>query len=63
MSLSQIDILKTMDHLMILCDDCHCMTKWEYDFIDEMEGKRIDDRSFTVPELNKINTIFKERME
>lgn len=57
-----IDVKQTMDHLMILNDDCHCMTEFEYDRVDQYEKRRIAGGSFTEKELNLINKIYKERM-
>lgn len=58
MTVSQI-----MEKLMELCDDCNCMTEWEMNFIDDMEKKRINNKPFTQEHLDKIEEIYKDRME
>ena len=57
-----MNVIETMNKLMILCDDCQCMTEWEYEFVDQMEGKRMNDESFTIPQLEQIEKIYEDRM-
>ena len=57
-----MNVSETMDRLMILNDDCKCMTEKEYEFIDDMEKRRLNGYSFTLPQLKWINAIYEDRM-